>query len=50
MSHLGYLLVGWGVWFAALGLYSLRVLARGRRLSGRVPEGRRRWMTTQGQE
>lgn len=49
MSHLGYLLVGWGVWFGALGLYSARVIVRGRRLAGRVPKDRQRWMTTEDQ-
>jgi hypothetical protein len=46
VTHLGYLLVGWGVWLAALALYGFRVVARGRRLSTRVPADRQRWMTT----
>ncbi len=45
MTHLGYLLVGWG---ASLGVgifYAARLVHRGRVLSARVPVDRRRWMT-----
>lgn len=47
MTHLGYLLVGWGVSLGALGVYALRVTQRGRRAASRVPAGRQRWMTAE---
>jgi hypothetical protein len=45
MTHLGYLLVGWGTTIAVGGLYAASLLRRGRRLTARVPLERRRWMT-----
>jgi len=45
VTHLGYLLVGWGVSLGAGVLYAVRLIARGRRLGARVPAERRRWMT-----
>lgn len=47
MSHLGYLLVGWSASLGALGLYALRVVNRGRKLTVLVPSERRRWMSTE---
>lgn len=47
MTHLGYLLVGWGVSLGAGALYAARLLLRGRRLSAAVPAERRRWMTSE---
>ncbi|MCB0995954.1 MAG: hypothetical protein KDB21_12730 [Acidimicrobiales bacterium] len=44
MDHLGYLLAGWGISLAVIGVYAQRVLARGRKLSRLVPEDRRRWI------
>jgi len=44
VTHVGYLLVGWGVSLGALGFYALRVTRRGRRAAARVPADRRRWM------
>lgn len=46
MTDLGYLLVGWGVSLAVIGLYSLSLVRRGRALATRVPADHRRWMTT----
>lgn len=46
MSHVGYLLVGWGVTLGVGAVYALSLVRRGRRLSARVPAARRRWMTT----
>jgi len=45
MTHVGYLLVGWGVTFAVGAAYAVNLLRRGRRLTARVPADRRRWMT-----
>ncbi len=47
MTHLGYLLVGWGVTLAVGGLYAAWLIVRGRRLTARTPEPRRRWMTSE---
>lgn len=47
MTHLGYLLVGWGASLGCGVLYAIRLLLRGRRLSAAVPPGRRRWMTSE---
>ncbi|MEQ8841173.1 MAG: hypothetical protein RIB98_09330 [Acidimicrobiales bacterium] len=44
MTHLGYLLVGWGVTIGVGLAYTVSLLQRGRRLSTRVPADRRRWM------
>lgn len=46
MTHLGYLLAGWGVSLGCGVLYAIRLILRGRRLSAAVPAGRRRWMTS----
>ena len=47
MTDPGYLIAGWGIALGGIGLYSARLVQRGRRLSRQVPEDRRRWMTTQ---
>jgi hypothetical protein len=46
MSHVGYLIVGWGGSLLVLGSYATLLIVRGRALSARVPPERRRWMTT----
>ncbi len=46
MTHVGYILAAWAITFAVLGLYTVSVLGRGRRLSRQVPVERRRWSTT----
>ncbi len=45
MTHLGYLLAGWGVVFVASAIYAVSVLRRARRVAARVPIERARWMT-----
>ncbi len=45
MTHVGYLVAGWSISVAAVVTYAGWVLMRGRSLSRRVPENRRRWMT-----
>jgi hypothetical protein len=47
MTHAGYIAAGWSISAALLVAYAVTVLLRGRRLSGRVPERRRRWMTAE---
>ncbi|MGI9605025.1 MAG: hypothetical protein ACR2P0_02685 [Acidimicrobiales bacterium] len=46
MTHVGYLIAGWGIVFGVCGLYAIAVLRRSRRLLDRVPADRARWMTT----
>lgn len=46
MTHLGYLLAGWGVSLGVGVLYAASLIRRGRRLSARVPADRRRWIDT----
>jgi hypothetical protein len=43
MTHAGYVAAGWGGTAALIGLYTLSVLRRGRKLSRRVPPEERRW-------
>ena len=40
----GYVVAGYAVTLLGVGGYAAWVLVRGRRLSARVPEERRRWM------
>ena len=46
MTHLGYLIAGWGSAFLLIGLYTVSLVQRGRRLAQRVPVGKQRWMST----
>ena len=47
MTHAGYIAAGWSVSAALLLGYAVMIVLRGRRLSGRVPARRRRWMTAE---
>jgi hypothetical protein len=40
----GYVVAGYVFTFLGLGAYAAWILERGRRLSAKVPEERRRWM------
>jgi len=46
MTHLGYLIAGWGISLGAIAIYATSLMRRGRALSARVPVERRRWITT----
>ncbi len=46
MTHVGYLIAGWGITFTVLGLYSISLVRRGRALSTQVPAGQQRWIDT----
>jgi len=46
MTHLGYLIAGWGISLAAIAIYAVSVIRRGKTLAARVPIERRRWITT----
>ena len=48
MTHVGYLVAGWGIVVGVLGVYAVRLVRRGRALSGRVPEAHRRWLEAPG--
>lgn len=45
MTHVPFLIAGWGVSIVASALYALSVMRRAKRLSALVPAERRRWMT-----
>ncbi len=45
MTHVGYLVAGWGITAATLIGYGVSLVLRGRRLAPQVPEERRRWMS-----
>lgn len=45
MTHVGYIVAGWSITVAVVVVYAGWVLLRGRIMSRRVPENRRRWMT-----
>lgn len=47
MTHLGYLIAGWGIALGAVGLYAVSLIRRGKALSARVPVERRRWISTE---
>jgi hypothetical protein len=44
VSNTGYVALAWVTVGATVGLYALRVIARGRKLARRLPGGGRRWM------
>lgn len=44
MSFLGYVIAGWSITFVAFSVYIYFVLKKGRSLSSKVPESRRRWI------
>lgn len=48
MTHMGYLVAGWGIVVGVLGTYAVVLVRRGRALSGRVPEAHRRWLEAPG--
>ncbi len=48
MTHLGYLIAGWGISLGAIAIYATALMRRGKALSAHVPADRRRWITTDG--
>ena len=42
--HWGYVIIGWSIVFAGTAAYAAAVVQRGRRLSDRVPEEKRRFL------
>ncbi len=47
MTHVGYLVAGWGIAFGASGLFAWSVMQRAKRVALRVPVERQRWLTGQ---
>ena len=45
MTHVPFLIAGWGIALVTVALYSISVMRRARRLSKLVPVERQRWMT-----
>lgn len=45
MTHVGFLVAGYGTVFVACALYAVSVLRRAKRVAARVPIERARWMT-----
>ena len=45
MTHVGYVMAGWGISLGACAVYALSVMRRAKRLAPNVPIERRRWMT-----
>lgn len=50
MTHVGYLIAGWGVVAVGCGGYAWSVMRRARRVGARVPADRARWMTSKDAE
>ncbi len=48
MTHVGYLVAGWGVSLAVIGLYARYVITKGRELTPLVPADKRRWTQSDG--
>tara|TARA_B100000700_G_scaffold186524_2_gene205534 strand:- start:2477 stop:2635 length:159 start_codon:yes stop_codon:yes gene_type:complete len=48
MTHVGYLVAGWGIVVGVLTAYAVRLARRGRALSCLVPKPRRRWLEDRG--
>ncbi len=48
MTHVGYLIAGWGGSLAAIGLYARYVVVKGKELTAEVPPGHRRWTEAEG--
>jgi hypothetical protein len=46
VTHVGYLVAGWGITFVACAVYAVSVMRRSRKLSERVPAERARWMAS----
>ena len=47
MTHLGYILAGWGISLGVIGFYARSVIMRGRVLTRQVRVDRRRWIDSE---
>ena len=48
MNGAGYIIASWALVSGAVGVYALRLVQRGRTMTRRVPNERRRWMSSEG--
>lgn len=48
MNGAGYIIVSWVLVIGSVAAYAARLVQRGRTMTRRVPPGRRRWMSTDG--
>ncbi len=46
MTHLGYLIAGWGISLVVIFAYVISLFRRARSVAPRVPLDRQRWMTS----
>ena len=46
MTHLSFLIAGWGIALGVLAIYGISLLRKGRALAQAVPAERQRWITT----
>jgi hypothetical protein len=44
----GYIIAAWSLVSGAVAVYALRLVQRGRTMTRRVPNNRRRWMSSEG--
>ncbi len=47
MTHLNYLLAGWGLCLGSGLLYAIHLIRKGRALASRVPADRRSWLSSE---
>jgi hypothetical protein len=45
MTHVSYLVAGYGISLAACAIYAISVMRRAKRLAAKIPAERVRWMT-----
>lgn len=45
MTHVPYLIAGWGIAFVLCALYAVSVVRRAKSIAAKVPVERARWMT-----
>jgi hypothetical protein len=48
MNGAGYIIVSWVLVSGSVAAYAIRLVQRGRAMTRRVPAGRQRWMSTDG--
>lgn len=46
LTHLGYLIAGWGIPLVTIGLYAASLMRRSSAIQAQVPVDRQRWMST----
>jgi len=46
LTHIGYLIAGWGIPLMTIGLYAASLMRRSKAIEARVPADRQRWIST----